>query len=317
MFTLAFPAGAEGIAVSSYPPPSPLSHYNSSVTPASLFPCFLAGPGTLLGNELGFVEWLGNWASTETHVGRGLVSQPGGFVGGQASGPLLLFNSSLPEGGAAVVLAPAGHLRTAILGVVNSSSGGGGCPGPAVLGVGPQGYIPALPPGFSLDVLLSSSQSGIGDAMARWGSAEQAWANTTRLPPAADVVSSHLSYFTDNGAFYSDYYWPQHPEETADDVLVALSAYHRAAGIPVRTYQLDPFWYPRDAAGAMTDWAPIPALFPRGLGPLAAPPYNLSFLLYAAYFSLNASAQRLSNYTWVASEVSSESEGGGERRSPH
>ena len=105
------------------------------------------------------------------------------------------------------------------------------------------------------------------------------------------------------GAYYSDYYWPLHPEATADAVLVALAAYHRAAAIPVRTYQLDPFWYPRDSAGAMTDWAPVPSLFPRGLGPLAAPPYNLSFLLYSAYFSLNASAQRLSNYSWVASEV--------------
>lgn len=105
------------------------------------------------------------------------------------------------------------------------------------------------------------------------------------------------------GAFYSDYYWPLHPETTADAVLIELAAYHRAAAIPVRTYQLDPFWYPRDSAGAMTDWAPVPGLFPRGLGPLAAPPYNLSFLLYSAFFSLNASAQRLANYSWVASEV--------------
>lgn len=327
IFTLEFPKGAEGVALAPFPPAEPLPHYNSSVTPVTLFPVFLSGPWTLLGSELGFLEWLGNWAATENHVGHGLAAAPDPFAGGQASGPLVLFNASMPEGGPALVLAPAGHYKTAIIGQVNSSSAGGGCPGPSAVGVGPHGYIPALPPGFSLDVLLASSPLGIGDAVARWGAASQVWANTSRLAPEADVVSSRLSYFTDNvsffgddvqtvlvgnspvaspaaqGAFYSDYYWPLHPETTADAVLVALSAYHRASGIPVRTYQLDPYWYPRDSAGAMTDWAPVSSLFPNGLAHLASPPYNLSFMFYSAYFSLNKSAQLLSNYTWVASQV--------------
>ena len=200
VFTLEFPTGSDGpgVALSPFPPPYPLAHYNSSVTPSSLFPAFVSGIGTVLGSELGFLEWLGNWAATENHVGHGLAGGPDLFVGGQASGPLVLFNASLPEGGPAVMFGPAGHYRTAIVGVVNSSSSGGGCPGPSAVGVGPHGFIAALPPGFSLDVILCSSPLGIGDAVARWGAASQLWANTTRLAPAADVVSSHLSYFTDN-----------------------------------------------------------------------------------------------------------------------
>lgn len=232
MFTIEFPDGLEGLALSPFPPEQPLAHYNSSVAPAALFPAFLSDSKTTLGSSLGFLEWLGNWAATENHVGHGLAASTDRFVGGQASGPLVLFNSSTPEGGPALVLAPAAHFKTAITGVVNSSNNGGRYPGVPALGVGPHGYTPSLPPGFSLDVIMASSQLGIGDAVARWGASSQAWSNTTRLSPTVDVVSSYLSYFTDNvrRPCFSKLYVSAHPVGHR-----SFRVFHRAPSIATST----------------------------------------------------------------------------------
>jgi hypothetical protein len=193
-------------------------------------PCFDASPASLLGGSLGFFEAYGDWASEESVVGTGLAA--GGYTGGQASGPLVLFNATGFGG-------PGGSPRrrsSRPQPVPHHDPGPAGGRGqPPAWGPRP-GYLDVLAPGYSQRVVLQSSCDGVVEATGRWGAALQQEYNTSRLGDADDLVSSKLSYFTDSegapslfsspalssstlpyppppdGSYYSCSYWPLHPQ---------------------------------------------------------------------------------------------------------
>lgn len=185
-FSLTFPAGASRIATSTCPPLAADVMYNASRAPSARFPSFRADTGSPL-ESLSFVEWLGDWAFEQNFVGANVSAA---FRGGQASGPLVLFDPA--RGGAAaaaLVLSPAKNFRSTIIAPVSGARG-------AELAAGPQGYLAALPAGWSMEVIAVASAAGVTDAVARWGDALQRAYATVRLPPERDVWTSRLTYFT-------------------------------------------------------------------------------------------------------------------------
>jgi hypothetical protein len=198
-FTTHFPGGATGAALTPFPPPAPLVHLNASTATSLRFPCFDASAGTALGSVLGVMEWYGDWGSWESRVGSGGLGN-GTYLGGQASGPVLLFNSSALASGSgtkatAVVMSAAAGFRTVIWGY-NPADGGGKR---MVLGGGPHSYLDVYPPGVASDILLVSSDAGVAAAVALLGDSLQRMHGTSRPAAEDDPTTSKLSYFTDNG----------------------------------------------------------------------------------------------------------------------
>jgi hypothetical protein len=89
----------------------------------------------------------------------------------------------------------------------NSSDNSSG--GPGVLAYGLIGSISHVPPGFSLEVMMSLG-AGPNQAVRKWGGLLTHRYNKTN-PEDKDFTTTHLGYDTDNGAFY--YYNPE-PNKT-------------------------------------------------------------------------------------------------------
>ena len=290
-FALDYPSGATGAATSSWPPAEASEHLNASRAPSALFPLFAADAASLLGASLGYAESAGDWGSEDSHLGVGLLN---GFVGGQASGPLLLFDASAGAGSRppAVLLSGMSNFRSTIFALADD----------AVFGAGQQGYLDNIPAGFSQRVLLHSSCAGPAEAAARWGDALQREYNTTRLSDADDLVSSRLSFFTDNGGYYTFGFWNSPSAPKPQQMLPELRDYHRLAGLPIAVYQLDPYWLPTGSGangGSPEDWMPRPDFFPQGLEPLAAS--GMRFMLYGAYWALDSPLQ--TDFSFETSEL--------------
>ena len=70
------------------------------------------------------------------------------------------------------------------------------------LAAGVQGYINALPPGFSTTFALSASSRGATEAVMRFGLALRTKHRTQRVAKADDPLRRQVSYWSDNGAYY-------------------------------------------------------------------------------------------------------------------
>jgi len=115
----------DGVANSSLlAPPSAGTNLESNARPISHFPSFAAGPlSALRSPSMGYVEWAGCMTSGNSDHGVGLS----GFVGGQQSGPLLLFNATELAASAGVAAA---RKQAAVLGALEEV-------GHSILGVVP------------------------------------------------------------------------------------------------------------------------------------------------------------------------------------
>ena len=99
---------------------------------------------------------------------------------------------------ATLVVSPMDHFHgwacTSINDTTISPASGAG-PGPSGWGCGIMNTVPELPAGFESGTVLFGGV-GVTDTMATWGSAMQAWYNTTR---EEDIQTTKLGVYTDNG----------------------------------------------------------------------------------------------------------------------
>ena len=257
------------------PPPSPdFYNFNLSTAPSSHFPSFALGP-TSPTSAWGHLQWAGEFAFHATSYNVSLE----GFTSGQLGGPLLLHTPSFARGSkpSAAVLGTLAAHKEGILGIVPSPSPAE--PGAWRLAFGPHAHLQALPPNYTarLGLLAPSPGSplsatfpgdpGITAAVYAYGALLRALAPgnaSHRFAPEDDVGVSLLSAWTDNGQMYDGDYWavPSHAGQ-GGQVFPAWRQALRAAGIPVASLQLDPFWFASGSPGNR-DWAPSTAVFGPG-----------------------------------------------------
>lgn len=97
---------------------------------------------------------------------------------------------------ATLVVSPMDHFHGwACTAVDNMGPGSESSPGPSGWGCGIMNTVPELPAGFESGTVLFGGV-GVTDTMAKWGSAMQAWYNTTR---EKDLQTTKLGVYTDNG----------------------------------------------------------------------------------------------------------------------
>jgi hypothetical protein len=107
------------------------------------------------------------------------------------------------------------------------------------------GDLASVPKGFSTEMAVVAGVDA-RDCLDRWARLLTARAGTRRLPRGIDVVGSHVSYWTDNGAAYW-YRTEAHQDGTPRSVtetLVATLQDLRDRDVPYGAVQLDSWWYP-------------------------------------------------------------------------
>ncbi|CAB9520567.1 expressed unknown protein [Seminavis robusta] len=148
-------------------------------------------------------------------------------------------------------------------------------------GFGVMGSIPEIPKGHNLSVILSSSPilpkqhagpDRIRQAFQQWGAKLQKLYKTSR-PRLNDKTLQYLQYNTDNGAFY---YHQTTEQEQPDDnkhkqnktyqqTILDLKRHAQAAGLPIRNWLADSWWYYQGRGGGVKTWEARPDVFPDGL----------------------------------------------------
>ncbi len=191
---------------------------------------------------------------------------------------------------------------------------GGASPRPIVLAAGVQGYVTHFPPGFASTFFLSAASSGLNDAVYRYGAALRAVARLERMVREVDPMRNLVSYWSDNGAMYFDGYWPRFfsRTNTAQDVFERLKADHKALGLTIGTYQVDPWWAggacgsdgppPPECAQPLAwpwqaNWSAAPGFFPDGMAAL-----GIGFTLYSNLYA-TGSLNLMTQFDWVDSSA--------------
>jgi hypothetical protein len=101
------------------------------------------------------------------------------------------------------------------------------------------GDLDEVPTGFATELGIYRGASA-SVVLGRWGSELRAAAGVERRPASANTVTSHLSYWTDNGAAY--WYRTEQGRTIADSVVDVVESL-RGLDVPVRAVELDSWFY--------------------------------------------------------------------------
>jgi hypothetical protein len=135
-----------------------------------------------------------------------------------------------------VWLAPLDHPHEQVIAVVDGA-----------LGWGWHGDLDDVPSGLSTTLGIFDGDS-VEEVLARWGDALRA--GQPRRPRAANAVTSHLSYWTDNGAAY--WYRTEPGRTIGASVADAVEALV-TNGVPVHAVELDSWCYQHEVPRPITE----------------------------------------------------------------
>ena len=196
----------------------------------SSFPSFLPSPPSpyLSLPPLGFIQWAGSFAYTNTQLGQwsNTTTRPR-LTGGLPGGPLLLFDRS---GTWTAMVAPWREFMATSV----ADTG-------AEVHWGVVGSMQAVPAGWSMDTILYVDGAGVNAAIEHWGDAMLRVYGKDRGVMEAELTTSHLGYATDNGAFY---YYDTESGESYETTLLDVQRYWESLDLPFHYVWWDSWWYP-------------------------------------------------------------------------
>ncbi len=132
----------------------------------------------------------------------------------------------------------------------------------ARINCGIQGEIKEIPKNYSQKFVLYFSQ-GINKPMEKLGDLLLKYHNSSRKSLYSEIVSSHLGFWNDNGAYY---YYKTEKGMNYEETLVAIKEYFEEHNIPIRYYNFDSWWYLKHTNKAFTTiFRPIVRLMGGGL----------------------------------------------------
>jgi len=242
--------------------------------PLLAFPDFSTGGRE---NELGAVAWSGIFAQMWNPVK--MNKMPGAGIGRANGGPVVVFDETAQY--RSLVVSPFDNFLASTSFTGDSDSW--------FWAHGISSEVRHLPSQFTHSTILSAGE-GLTDGLQSWGAKMKKAHQTKRN---SDIALSHLSYWTDNGAYY--YMYGGHKANAEcdkmahgrmDKVLLQLVHSWQEQKLPVRSIQLDDWWYiGSDPAShdhmCIKELSPDPELFPSGLPSL---PPQISYNLYGPFY---------------------------------
>lgn len=144
-----------------------------------------------------------------------------------------------------------------------------------------------------LGIFTGHSATEVFDA---WGRALRTSAGTKRPKPDADPLLTHLSYWTDNGAAY---WYRTEPGTDLPSTLKAKVDELDALGVPVRSIELDSWFYKHEISRpvaeigyleevpptGMMSWTPRPDVLPDGMAALRSELGDRPLVLHSRHIS--------------------------------
>ena len=255
-----------------------------SVVPFLSFPSFnvIDETSAYAAKSLGFLTW----HNTFSYTADGLTPLPSDNLGGVSGGPVVLFD----DGDNALLISSNDHFSTSTstnLGINKHSD----------WSLGIAASVLSIPSNFTHETVIVYSDSGINDVVLnKWSSKILSLYPTERVAAEDDLLTSHIGYWTDNGAYYYAYNFRGNLSCCDSDVFSQVKKKNiDGNGIKIGYWQMDDWWMPStgldshiqwDGVGAMESWYPIQPYFPGGLSELS---YNLQvpLAIYGPYFSPN------------------------------
>ncbi|MHA1336038.1 MAG: hypothetical protein ACTSPW_09825 [Promethearchaeota archaeon] len=141
------------------------------------------------------------------------------------SSPVILYDDELNT----IVISPmAEFLNSAI---AKSKDG--------MINCGFQGEIKTIPEGTKQTFIIMFNK-GINKSFNDLGQLLRKFYNAKVKDRYCSIAVSHLSYWTDNGAYY---YYNTEKNMTYEDTMVEVKDYFEKKGIPIKSYNFDSWWY--------------------------------------------------------------------------
>lgn len=174
----------------------------------------------------------------------------------QGGTPLVIYNSTIAKL-PMLVLAPLTWAKAQHMASTES-----------MFGVGVKSTVGLIPAGWTQLVMLSAG-AGIHDGMMAWGDRVLKYHGKPRADMYAGNIVGTIGFWTDNGGYY---HYATGSNETYEEVLPRVKAYHDSIGVPFRHWQFDSWFYPKDGVPApggegpgVTNWTAMPDVFPGGM----------------------------------------------------
>ncbi|MFX1568824.1 MAG: hypothetical protein ACFFCV_10720 [Promethearchaeota archaeon] len=104
---------------------------------------------------------------------------------------------------------------------------------------GIQGKIKEIPKNFSQKFILLFGK-GINQSLERLGDILLKYHSSKRKDLYANIVTSYLGFWTDNGGYY---YYKTEKGMNYEDTMVAIKEYFEDKKIPIKYYNFDSWWY--------------------------------------------------------------------------
>jgi len=140
--------------------------------------------------------------------------------------------------------------------------------GDGLLGAGVKGTVRQIPAGWR-QLFLLSADYGILPGMMSWGNRMLKFTGKERAEMYGDEVVGSIGFWTDNGGYY---HYATGSNESYEETLPEVKAYHDSLGIPFKHWQFDSWFYPKDGkvdpgggGGAVINWTALPTVFPHGM----------------------------------------------------
>eukprot|EP01084_Bolivina_argentea_P271695 462377_1 len=270
-----------------------------TVVPFLSFPSFnIANKNSAYASKnLGFLTW----HNTFSYTADGLTPLPSGNLGGVSGGPVVLFDKN----DNALLISSNDHFATSTasnMGINNFSD----------WSLGIAASVLSIPSNFTHETVIVFSKDGINDVVLnKWSNKILSLYPTNRVSGNDDILTSHIGYWTDNGAYYYAYNFRENLSCCDTNVFIDVKKKNiDENGIKIHYWQMDDWWMPVSGldgkiqwtgVGALKSWYPFQPYFAGGLTELSYQ-VDVPLALYGPYFS--PSNIWIDEFNWIPKNVS-------------
>ncbi|CAF1513373.1 unnamed protein product, partial [Adineta ricciae] len=235
-------------------------------------------------DQLGFFTFAGEMCGDDSKHAGWWNSSSQVITGGMTGGPVVLFDLTQHGENDMIVLSPFSRFMATSLSQTDS-----------ILEYGVMGSMLTIPANYNHSMIIFYSPNGINEGVREWGTMMRKAHNRTTEHRLNDLTINYLGYYTDNGGYY--YYNTEKGLNYEQTIIDVYQQIH----LPFHYLQLDSWWYYKGIGGGVTQYTPMPTIFPDGLQALHRRVENIPFAAHNRYWAFDTVYKQ--NYSFALDEV--------------